>query len=493
MDNNFKEEKDRGFLLFAREDPAHRPVAERVKDYSAVELPPEEDMIRRQAARCMDCGVPFCHSASSGCPLGNIMPEFNEAAHAGRWREALEVLLSTNCFPEFTGRVCPAPCESACVLGINDDPVAIRPIELEIIEKAWQCGYMKPHPPKERKKEKVAVLGSGPAGLACAEVLNRCGWRVTVYETDVGPGGILRYGIPDFKLEKWVIDRRIDLMKAEGVVFECAVKGGEDVSGRYLKGRFDAIVIAGGARRPRDLDVPGRDLEGIHMAMDYLTAQNKRIAGEPIGDCDITAADKRVVVIGGGDTGSDCIGTALRQGAGSVTQIEILPKPPERRTPERPWPLWPGTLRVSSSHKEGARRRWSVSTKAFKGDSHGRVKALECVEVEWEKTEAGPRISEKPGSRHTTEADLVLLAMGFTGPGENTLVEDLDIKRDAQGFIARDENFMTNHPGLFVSGDMWRGASLVVHAIADGVRCAEKVDDYLEKTNSFSRLRLKKN
>jgi len=473
--------KEQGFLEYVREDPPYRPVKERIRDFKAVELPLSEYSVRCQAARCMDCGVPFCHAAQSGCPLSNVMPEFNELVCEGRWREALNVLKSTNPFPEFTGRICPAPCESACVLGINDDPVLICKIELAIIEKGWKCGYLWPEPPEVREKAKVAILGSGPAGLACAEILNRAGFRVTVYETDLSPGGILRYGIPDFKLEKWVIDRRLALMEKEGVVFECGVKGGEDLSERYLKSRFDAIVISGGARTPRDLDVAGRELEGIHMAMDFLTQQNKRVAGEPVESPEINAEGKNVVVIGGGDTGSDCIGTARRQGAASVTQLEILPKPPDARSPETPWPLWPLKLRTSSSHEEGVHRRWSVSTTSFEGDGKGNVRCLRGAEVEWGKSKSqGPaRPRKKEGSEFTLRADLVLLAMGFTGPGCSSLIDQLNLARDEHGFISRDSDCMSAEPGIFVAGDISRGASLVVHAIADGMRCGEKVADYL--------------
>ncbi len=484
MENTLQmKDKERGFMEYDRQDAPYRPVIERLKDYDAVELPLGEFEIRRQAARCMDCGVPFCHASQAGCPLNNIPPEFNSLVYEGKWHEALEILHSTNCYPEFTGRVCPAPCESACVLGINDDPVNICKIELAIIEEGWGRGYVKPRVPEKRRGEKIAVLGSGPAGLACADILNQAGFSVTVYETDVQPGGILRYGIPDFKLEKWVIDRRLRLMEEEGVVFECGVKGGEDVSQRYLAGRFDAIVIAGGARTPRDLDVPGRELNNIHFAMDFLTQQNKRIAGEPIAGDDISAENKRVVVIGGGDTGSDCVGTANRQGAVSVTQFEILPKPPAERSPDTPWPLWPKKLRTSSSHKEGVERRWSIITKKFTGDKEGNVKGLHCAEVEWVQDEdsvgkACPR--EIEGAEFTINADLILLAMGFVGPAETKLVEGLELDRDQRGFLKRDENWMTSKEGVFVSGDMWRGASLVVHAIADGMRCAEKVAKYFE-------------
>jgi len=371
--------KERGFLEFKRKDPGYRPAAERLKDYKAVERKLTDDDIFRQATRCMNCGVPFCHGC--GCPLLNVIPEFNDHVYNKRWKEALDILLSTNPFPEFTGRICPAPCEGSCVLGINDDPVAIRQIELAIIEKGFQRGYVVPEPPETRRSERIAIIGSGPAGLAAAFVLNRAGFNVVVYENNKYPGGLLRYGIPEFKLEKWVVERRVRLMQEEGVVFETGVKVGEDISLRYIRDRFDGILLTGGSQEPRDLKVPGRELDGVHFAMDFLVQQNKRLNGEAIDPADeITAEGKSVVVIGGGDTGSDCLGTSMRQGARQIYQFEIMPKPPETRSENTPWPEWPVMLRESSSHKEGGERRWCINTNEFAGRD-GKLKSMRCVDV----------------------------------------------------------------------------------------------------------------
>ncbi len=473
--------RERAFLEQDRRDVSYRPPAERVRDYKAVDIPLTEDEIHQQAARCMDCGTPFCHASATGCPLSNTIPEFNEHAYYGRWREALDILLQTNCFPEFTGRVCPAPCETACVLGLIRPPVNICKIELAIVEHGFQRGYLKPQPPAVRRRERVAVIGSGPAGLATAHVLNRAGFSVTVFEKDARPGGILRYGIPDFKLEKWVVDQRIDLMSQEGVVFECGVNVGDDVSYRFLRGRFDALVLAGGAGIPRDLGVPGRELGGIHFAMDFLTQQNRANAGDPLpADRRITAAGKSVVVIGGGDTGSDCIGTSWRQGARHVVQLEILPEPPETRSESTPWPEWPLMRRDSSSHKEGGTRYWSADTTAFTGEE-GLVRRVHCAQVEWDfdKDRGRPCPTLIPGSAFSLDADLVLIAMGFVGPSPTQLVENLGIAKDERGFIACSTDRMTNVEGVFVAGDMRRGASLVVHAIADGMHAARQVLQYL--------------
>lgn len=464
--------KPTGFLEYARKEPGYRPSEERLRDFGAVELRAKQQDMHIQAARCMECGTPFCHAY--GCPLGNVIPEFNNYVYRGRWRQALDILLSTNNFPEFTGRVCPAPCEAACVAGINDGPVTIRHIELSIIEKGFENGALCVVPPSFRRDERVAVIGGGPAGLAVADTLNKAGYRVTVFDTQKRPGGILRYGIPDFKLEKWVVDRRIRLMEGEGVHFEMGVSVGEDVSYRYLEGRFDAICMACGAREPRDLSIPGRDLQGIHPAMDYLVQQNKRGAGEPLGPAaEIGAGGKKVVIIGGGDTGSDCLGTALRQRAEKVTQLEILPRPPRERSETTPWPMWPLMMRETHAHKEGGELRWSVSAKAFQGD-RGRVKSIRCSEVDWDRGEDGalktPR--ERPGTEFEVEADLVLLAMGFAGPGKNRIVEELGIEKDLRGNVKADANNMTNVSGVFVAGDMGTGQSLVVRAIADGRRAA---------------------
>jgi glutamate synthase (NADPH/NADH) small chain len=470
---------ERGFMEIPRKDPGYRAKAERVQDYRAVEVRLSDADLHDQAARCMDCGTPFCHGC--GCPLRNVIPEMNDHAFNGRWQAAVDILLTTNCFPEFTGRICPAPCEGSCVLGINADPVTIRQIELTIAEKAFALGLIKATPPATRSGHKVAVVGSGPAGLASAHYLNHMGYSVVVYENMAKPGGILHYGIPEFKLEKWVVDRRIQLMKDEGVVFECGVEIGRDVSYRFLDGRFDAVVLTGGAREPRDIKVPGRELKGIHFAMPFLVQQNMRVGGEFIKPEDeILAAGCNVLVIGGGDTGSDCLGTSIRQGAKQVLQVEIMPKPPATRSPETPWPQWPNMLRESSSHKEGGSRRWCVTTKEFLGRD-GHVRQVRCAEVDWVQPKGGGRPApvEKPGSEFIVDADLVLLSMGFVGAGRNHMVEQLGIRLDDRGLIWRDGNGMTSLPGTFVAGDMTQGASLVVRAILDGTRVAGGVARYL--------------
>ena len=473
--------RERAFLEYDRRDVSYRPVAERLKDFRPVDVPLTEEEIHAQAARCMDCGTPFCHAAASGCPLSNVIPEFNEHAYHGRWKDALDILLHANCFPEFTGRVCPAPCESACVLGLIRPPVNICKIELAVIEQGFRRGYVKPQPPGVRRRERVAVVGSGPAGLAAAHVLNHAGFNVTVYEKAERPGGLLRYGIPDFKLEKLVLDQRLDLMAQEGVIFECGVDAGDDISYRFLHDRFDAIVLAGGARVPRDLGVPGRDLAGIHFAIDFLTQQNILVGGGSVGAGQRhTAAGKNVVVIGGGDTGSDCIGTSWRQGAREVVQLEILPEPPSVRAESTPWPQWPLVRRDSSSHKEGGTRHWSISTAGFTGEQ-GQVKHVHCAQVEWVPDESRGQLCprEIAGSEFTLDAELVLIAMGFVGPGRTALVERLGIEKDGSGFIGCDDCHMTNIHGVFVAGDMRRGASLVVHAISDGMQTAQQVMRYL--------------
>ncbi|MCP4605999.1 MAG: glutamate synthase subunit beta [Proteobacteria bacterium] len=471
-----------GFLEIRRNEPGYRFKRERIKDYKAVELIFDEEQTKNQAERCMDCGTPFCHC--TGCPLHNIPPEFNKLVRNGRWKAALDNLLSTNPFPEFTGRICPAPCEGSCVLGINDDPVTIRQIEIKIVEKGFKEGYIKPRPPAVRLDKNVAVMGSGPAGLAAAEILNKAGYKVVVYENNEKPGGVLMYGIPDFKLEKRVVNRRIELMKDEGVVFETGVEVGRDLSYRFLNNRHDAIVLTGGAREPRNLNVPGRDLKGIHFAMDFLVQQNKRLADESIeNEEEITAKDKAVVVLGGGDTGSDCLGTSIRQGARLIHQFEIMPKPPAIRSPDTPWPEWPHMLHTSSSHQEGGQRRWCISTTEFVGNK-GHVEKLKCVEVEWVRPNEGgsPIPRQVEGTEFTVETKLVLLALGFTGPGNCLLVDELKLEADNRGFIKSDENMMTSKPGVFVAGDMTRGPSLVVHAIANGMKTARGVIDYLTRT-----------
>jgi len=475
-------DRENGFIEIDRRDPGYRPKDQRVRDCRAVELRLTDGELVEQSARCMDCGIPFCQGARSavGCPVKNLIPEFNDQVYHDQWRQALELLLAGGCFPEFTGRICPAPCEASCVCGLYKAPVAIRQIELAIIEKGFERGYMQPRPPAKRREEKIAIVGSGPAGLAAAHTLNRSGFRVTVYENAAHPGGILRYGVPDFKLEKWVIERRIGLMEAEGIVFETGVEVGADISYRFLKKRFDAILLTGGARRPRNLEVEGRELEGIHFAMPFLTQHNMRIGGEAVkAEAAILAGGKDVVVIGGGDTGSDCVGTSIRQGARSVTQLEILPEPPPLRSEETPWPLWPDQRRDSSSHAEGCMRRWSVQTKAFRG-TDGKVKELCCTDVEWVATKDGAKSPrEIEGSGFSVKADLVLLSMGFAGPGRNRLVEERGLALDERGFVRRDADNMTSEPGVFVAGDMSRGASLVVHAIQDGKQAAAGIGRYL--------------
>lgn len=472
--------KEHGFMKYDRHDPGYRPREERVKDYHTVERQLTDKQLVEQATRCMDCGIPFC--CSMGCPLANVIPEFNDLVYQQRWQEALAMLLLTNPFPEFTGRICPAPCETACVLGINKDPVAIRQIELSIVETAFRCGLLKPCPPARRHDAHVAIIGSGPAGMGAADVLNRHGYHVVVYEKNCYPGGLLRYGIPDFKLEKSIVERRIKLMEDEGVIFETGVEIGSDLSSRYLLDRFDAVVLTGGAQAPRDLLIPRRELGGIHFAMNFLTQQNMRIGGEEVDpEQEIIATDKHVVVIGGGDTGSDCVGTSNRQGARSVTQLEILPEPPEDRSAETPWPMWPATRRDSSSHQEGCERRWSVQTESFEG-TDGHVGKLKCCEVEWVAAKPGghPSPQKVKGSDFLLPTDLVLLSMGFVGPGPNQLVEDLELQRDPRGFIQRDADHQTSCPGVFAAGDMTCGASLVVRAINDGCEAARSVAKWLQ-------------
>jgi glutamate synthase (NADPH/NADH) small chain len=459
-----------GFKEYARETPARRPVDERVKDYFEVYQPFGEDRVRTQAARCMDCGIPFCHT---GCPVNNIIPDWNDLAYRDEWKEAIRVLHSTNNFPEFTGRICPAPCEAACVLGINEPPVAIKLIEKSIVEHAWKEGWIKPEPPKTRSGKRVAVVGSGPAGLAAAQQLNRAGHLVTVFEKADRTGGLLRYGIPDFKMEKQVLDRRLDQMSAEGVVFQVNAHVGQNVSVEDLRKDFDAILLAGGAESPRDLKVPGRELKGIHFAMDYLPQQNKKIAGDQVAH-QILATGKRVVIIGGGDTGADCLGTCHRQGASSVLQFEIMPMPPQDRHSSTPWPLWPLQLRTESAHEEGGTRDWAAATTKFTGDENGNVKELHGVRVG-----PPPKFEPIPGTEFAIEADLVLLAMGFTGPVRHGMVEQLGVELDARGNVAAKGNHASSVPGVFSAGDMRRGQSLVVWAIAEGRGAAKTIDEYL--------------
>jgi glutamate synthase (NADPH/NADH) small chain len=476
--------KPSGFKEYSRELPGKRPVAERINDFNEIYQPFPKEKLKKQAARCMDCGVPTCHA---GCPLGNLIPDWNDFIYYDRWRNALGQLLLTNNFPEFTGRLCPAPCEEACVLGINEPPVTIEHIEKEIIEHAFQQGWIKPEPPEKRTGKTVAVIGSGPSGLACAQQLNRVGHRVTVYERADRIGGLLRYGIPDFKLEKCVLDRRLDLMQQDGIRFEAGVNVGVDLTPEDLHG-FDAAVICTGATISRDLTIPGRNLKGIDFAIDFLFRQNRLIAGDSLARLNIdsvSAADKHVVVIGGGDTGSDCIGTCIRQKAKSVTNFELFPKPPENRTQNQPWPFWPIKMRTSTSHEEGCSRQWGILTKAFIGEADKIVK-LATVDVEFVTDARGrTEMREISGSGREWPADLVLLALGFIGPEPNTIVSGCGLDLDERGTIQTDDNYMTNKPGIFAAGDAHRGQSLIVWAISEGREAARCVDAYLMGTSAL--------
>ncbi len=470
-----------GFLEYPQEKPPYRQVEERVLDYREVETFLPQDRLEIQAARCMDCGIPYCHAY--GCPVKNRIPEWNDMVYRKQWRRALALLHSTCNLPEITGRVCPAPCEPACTLSINLPPVTIRHIELQIVEKGWEEGWIRPEPAPWKTGHRVGVVGSGPAGLAAAQQLARKGHEVVVFERAGRVGGLLRYGIPDFKLEKWVIDRRLEQMRAEEVIFETNVNVGTDVTVRYLQNTLDAVVIAAGATVPRDLPVPGRDLPGIHFAMDFLTQQNMAIGGEKVPEAErITARGKRVVVIGGGDTGSDCVGTSRRQGATEIHQLELLPKPPEERSVYNPWPTWPIIMRTSSSHEEGCNRLWSVSTKEFLGDEGG-VRKLRCVRIEWSEPDENGRsvFREIPGSDFEIAADLVLLAMGFVHVEHGPMVNEYGLERDARGNLVVDSDLMTSTPGVFAAGDSMVGASLVVRAIDFGRLAADGVHRYLGK------------
>jgi glutamate synthase (NADPH/NADH) small chain len=470
--------KETGFLEIRRAGaPKEKPAARR-KHWREIYREMAEDELRNQASRCMECGVPFCHSF--GCPLGNVIPEWNELIYRGRWREAVDLLQSTNNFPEVTGRVCPALCEAACTLTLDDEAVTIRLNEKSIVERAWREGWIEPLPPAVETGKRVAVVGSGPAGLAAAQQLRRAGHEVVVYEAADAPGGLLRYGIPDFKLEKPVLERRLAQMREEGVLFECGVAAGEDLSASYLRKRYDAIALAVGAGVPRDLPVPGRELEGVHFALELLVQQNRRNAGLPVAEPAIDAAGKHVVIIGGGDTGADCVGTALRQGAASVTQLEILPRPPEQVNPQTPWPEYPNILRTNPSHEEGGERRWCVATEELVGED-GRVKELRGVEVEWQAPAAGgrPEMRKKAGSEFTLPADLVLLAMGFTQPRHQGLLDDLGVEYDSRGTVVVDERQRSSVADVYAAGDAATGAWLVVHAIAGGRRLARAVDEDL--------------
>ncbi|MFC1601757.1 glutamate synthase subunit beta [Candidatus Sumerlaeota bacterium] len=467
-------DKDTGFLDVKRRTADKLPVDKRLADYREVYLELAEDELRAQASRCMECGVPFCHAF--GCPLGNAIPEWNELVYRGRWREAADLLHATNNFPEITGRVCPALCEAACVLSLGDEAVTVRQDELAIVERAFKEGWIEPEPPLAETGWRVAVIGSGPAGMAAAQQLRRAGHEVTLFEQADRPGGILRYGIPDFKLEKWVLERRFEQLESEGVELEVGVEAGRDVSARYLRQRFDAVCLAIGSARPRELAVSGSELKGIHQAMDFLIQQNRRVAGLPIIGEEISAQGKRVVIIGGGDTGSDCLGTALRQGASSVVQLEILPQPPAGQNPATPWPQYPNISRTSTSHEEGGERRWSVCTKKFSGRK-GQLTGLAGVEVEWGKAADGrPTMTEVAGSQFKLKADLALLAMGFVGVEPGGLLEGLGVECDARGSVKVDADHRTGVEGVFAAGDATTGPWLVVHAIAAGRRMARAVD-----------------
>jgi len=469
----------KAFITLQREMPNRRPIAERIKDWDEVYTPFPEEKLKAQASRCMDCGVPFCHS---GCPLGNLIPDWNDLVYRNRWREAIDALHATNNFPEFTGKLCPAPCEEACVLNINDDPVTIKTIEQRIIDHAWEKGWVLANPPAERTGKTVAVVGSGPAGLAAAQQLNRAGHTVTVLEKDDCIGGLIRYGIPDFKMHKALLDRRLAQLEEEGILFRTGINVGVDITADELRRRFDAVILTTGAIAPRDLDVPGRDLKGVHFAMTYLTQQNRRVAGLPVEGEDILAEGKHVLIVGGGDTGADCFGTALRQNAQSVTQFQIHPEPPKDMPELNPW--WPHPamiLKTGPAHEEGGAREWGIHTTHLEADAAGNVTALHAVKVE--RVERGPdgrrAVVPIPGSEAIYPADLILVAIGYTGPERPGLLTDLGVAFDKQGNVATDADYMTNVPGVFAAGDARRGQSLIVWAIAEGREVAHGVDKYL--------------
>ncbi|MFP5504918.1 MAG: glutamate synthase subunit beta [Gammaproteobacteria bacterium] len=481
--------KPTGFMEFARQDRTYAPVEQRLKHYQEFTLPLGDAELAKQGARCMDCGIPFCHQ---GCPVNNIIPDWNDLVYRGDWQRASEVLHSTNNFPEFTGRVCPAPCEAACTLNIDDTPVTIKSIECAIVDKAWENGWLQPQPAAHKTGKNVAVVGSGPAGLACAQQLARAGHAVTVFEKADRVGGLLRYGIPDFKMEKHIIDRRMQQLAAEGVEFKTGVHVGVDLPAQQLLQEFDAVALTGGSEHPRDLQIPGRELKGVYFAMEFLPQQNKRVAGDSIPETQsILATGKHVVVIGGGDTGSDCIGTSNRHGAASVTQLEILPKPPEKEDKALTWPDWPNKLRTSSSHQEGCERMWSVTTKAIVGEN-GRARAIKCAKVEWTKDANGAwKMAEVPGSEFELKADLVLLAMGFVHPVHEGMLKELGVALDGRGNVqgATDgaNAYRTSLDKVFAAGDMRRGQSLIVWAIREGRQCARAVDEYLMGSSDLPR------
>jgi glutamate synthase (NADPH/NADH) small chain len=465
--------KTTGFMDYQRELPPRRAVSERINDWCEIYLDFPVEKLRNQGARCMDCGVPFCHT---GCPVNNIIPDWNDLVYRGRWKEAVRQLHATNNFPEFTGRICPAPCEAACVLGINQPPVTIKQIEKSIVERGFQEGWIQPEPPKFRTGKKVAVVGSGPAGLAAAQQLGRAGHWVFVYEKADRIGGLLRYGIPEFKLEKHILDRRLEQMSAEGVQFITKAHVGKSVPVEDLRRGFDAILLAGGSEQPRDLKVPGRGLKGVHFAMEFLPQQNRRCLGDTLDtEPEILATGKRVIIIGGGDTGADCLGTCHRQKPLSVHQFEIMPMPPEERSSQTPWPLWPMQLRVEGAHEEGGTREWSIATTKFTGDGDGKVRQLHAVRVG-----PPPRFEPIPGTEFSIEVDLVLIAMGFVGPVRQGMIEQLEVALDPRGNVATDAGYMSSVPGIFAAGDMRRGQSLVVWAISEGRKAAAAVDGYVK-------------
>jgi glutamate synthase (NADPH/NADH) small chain len=471
-----------GFIQFKRELPESRTPEERIHDYKEIYKPFDAEKLNHQAARCMDCGIPFCHQ---GCPLGNIIPEFNDAVYRNEWEEAFHILRSTNNFPEFTGRICPAPCEGSCVLGINKDPVAIELIEKNIAEKAYELGFVKPRIPAKRTGFKVAVIGSGPAGLAAADQLNQAGHEVTLFEKDKKVGGLLRYGIPDFKLEKWVIDRRVTVMEQEGVIFSTETEVGFNIKAENILRNFDAVVLSTGAQQPRELKIKGSNLKGVHFAMEFLGKQNQVIGGE-IAKNPISATEKHVIVIGGGDTGSDCIGTSNRHGAASITQLELLPKPPKQRTVLNPWPEWPMTMKTSSSHEEGAERVFSILTKEFIGNDKGEVTGLVLVDIEWKEKGGRMQFEEVPGTTRTLPCDLAFIAIGYAGPAQNGLLEAFGVQT-MENTLPKSKEYQSTNKKVFLAGDMRRGQSLVVWAISEGREAAVKVDEYLMGTSALPR------
>ena len=478
--------KPTGFLEIDRHDRAYGPVKERLDHYKEFIIPMKEDDLKAQGARCIDCGIPFCHQ---GCPVMNIIPEWNDLTYHGDLRGALDVLHSTNNFPEFTGRICPAPCEASCTLNLDDKPVTIKSIECAIVDKGWAKGWIRPLIAKHHTDKKVAVVGAGPAGMAAAQQLARAGHKVSLYEKNAHAGGLLRYGIPDFKLDKSIIDRRLSQMKTEGVDFRPKTTIGVDVSAQSLMDDYDAIVLSGGSEKPRDLPAPGRDLNGVHYAMDFLTQQNRRNGGEPVKVEDILATGKNVLVIGGGDTGSDCVGTSARQGAASITQIEIMPKPPEKEDKLTTWPEWPQKLRTSTSHEEGCERDWNVLTKEFLGDADGNLKAAKCVRVKWDQGENGQwNMSEIEGSEFEIPCERAFLAMGFVHPVHEGMIDELGVEKDGRGNVgANTDDYQTSIDKVFTAGDMRRGQSLVVWAIREGRQAARAVDEFLMGSSELPR------